>query len=141
MEQKVGPLSLEDAENLDGARNWLKEHFTEHAEEKYAALDGKLRLLETILHERWLKPDETSKLQSLGVAFGDALVQKLGMEWVIVEDEFGRTPSVCFRDTKLMAYPLTAISKRIEDGEDVNVYDLFELFCQRLATMKAEGWT
>jgi hypothetical protein len=140
VEQKVEPLSVEDVQNLDRARDWLKGHFTEGANEKYATLEDKLRLLDTILGEGWVKPDETNKLQSLGVGFGDALVQKLGMEWAMVEDEFGRDPSIIFPGTKLMAHPLSAISKRIESGEELDVYDLFNGFCERLTQLKIEGW-
>jgi hypothetical protein len=141
MEQKTEPLSPEDARNLENARDWLRGFFTEGADEKYASLDGKLRLLDTILRENWIGRDETSKLQNLGVAFGDSLVQRLGMEWLMVEDEYGRTASVCFPGTKLMAHPLTAISKRIEDGDEVDIYDLFDGFCERLTDLKTKGWT
>jgi hypothetical protein len=141
MDQKVERLALEDAENLERARSWLKGFFTEHAETKYASLDDKLRLLNVIISQNWIGRDETAKLQSLGVAFGDALVQKLGLEWVMVEDEYGRDPSVVYPGTNLMAHPLTAISKRIEAGETVDVYDLFEGFCGRLLDLKAKGYT
>jgi hypothetical protein len=141
MDQKVEPLSDEDEENLGRARSWLKSFFTDHAEEKYATLDDKLRLLDTIIAQKWIEPDETEKLQSLGVAFGDALVQRLGLEWVMVEDDYGRDPSVVFPGTKLMAHPVTAISKRIEDGETVDVYNLFDGFCERLLDLKAKNYT
>ncbi|MGN6147880.1 MAG: DUF3806 domain-containing protein [Rhizomicrobium sp.] len=140
MDQIVEPLSQIDRQNLERARDWLKGFFSTGAEEKYATIDDKLRLLDTILREKWIDSRETNKLQSLGVAFGDALTQKLGMEWVMVEDEYGRTPSICFAGTKLMAHPLTTISKRVEDGENVDVYDLFEGFCEKLTKLKADGW-
>ncbi len=141
MDQKIEPLSADDVENLDRARNWVKDFFTEGAEEKYASLEDKLRLLDTIVSKKWIEPTETAKLQSLGVAFGDALVQKLGLEWVMVEDEYGRDPSVLFPGTKLMAHPLTAISKRIESGEGIDIYDLFKGFCERLQDLKNKNWS
>ena len=139
-EQRVEPLTPDLISQNQKQRDWVKGHFTENADEKYERLDGKLRLLDTIISQKWIEPTETWKLQALGITLGDALVQKLGMEWVTVEDEYGRDPSVCFADTKLMAHPLTMISKRIEDGEEVDVYDLFEKICERLEDLKDKGW-
>ncbi|WP_422272636.1 DUF3806 domain-containing protein [Bradyrhizobium sp.] len=35
----------------------------------------------------WIEPSETWKSQRLGITFGDALAQKMGLSWVTVEDE------------------------------------------------------
>jgi hypothetical protein len=139
VDQKYEPLSAGEAQNLDGARVWLKGHFTDHTEEKYESLDGKLRLLDAILINRWVPANDTAKLQSLGVCLGDALVQKLGLEWIMIDDEAGRTPAVRFPNTLIIAYPLAAIWKRIESGEDFDINDLFRGFCERLTEMKNSG--
>ena len=75
---------------------------------------------------------ETNKLQCLGITLGDALAQDLGMEWVMVEDENGRDPAIRFPGTTVIVFPLTMISKRIEDGEPVNVADLFSRVSARI---------
>jgi len=141
MAQTVTPLANDLLEHNEKQRAWVKGHFTENADVKYEPLGGKLRLLDGIISQNFIQPDETWKLQALGIVFGDALVQQLGMEWVTVEDEYGRDPAVAFPGTTLMAHPLTAISKRIEAGETFDVYDLFEGFCSRLLDMKAKGYT
>jgi hypothetical protein len=51
------------------------------------------------------------KLQCLGVALGDALAEELQMEWVTVEDEYGKDPALRFPGTTVIAFPLTMISK------------------------------
>ena len=61
----------------------------------------------------------------MGVVIGDALVQQLGLRWVIAEDEYGRDPALAVPGKTVLLYPLTMISKRVEAGEAVDVFDLF----------------
>jgi hypothetical protein len=37
-------------------------------------------------------------------------------------------------------YPRTIISKRIEDGESVNVTELFDGLCRRMEDLLGKGW-
>src|SRR5262245_1550075 len=137
--QKLESLNAEDIANLEAKRAWVREHYDEAARDKYDTIDGKLRLLDTILRNRWIAPDETLKLQCLGVAFGDALAQKLGLAWVAVEDGYGRDPALTLEGTSVRVFPLTSISKRIERGEEVDVYGLFEDACSTIERLRREG--
>jgi hypothetical protein len=114
-------LSDADAGWLDAARVWVKSHFTDDVEAKYAPVEGKLRLVGAILANDWVLPTETWKLQALGAAFGDALSQELMLDWVTVEDELGATAALNWPGTSLLSFPLTAISKRVERSERVDV--------------------
>lgn len=104
MEQRVETLSTEDLANIEVGRQWVRDHFTPEARHKYEQLSEKLRLLQAILDAGWVAVSETNKLQCLGITLGDALVQELGMEWVMVEDGRVATrrsgslerPSSCF---------------------------------------------
>jgi hypothetical protein len=136
IEQKIEPLGEVDAENLDKARIWVKDHFKPDAQHKFCVLEEKLRLLQGILDQEWINPDETAKLQSLGIVFGDALAEKMDLLWVMVEDEYGRDPALMVPKTTILAFPLTAISKRVEDGEKVDVYHLFDGFCDLIEKRK-----
>jgi hypothetical protein len=137
MEQKIEPLSQEDAAHIEKQRDWVRNHYEPEAHQQYDSLVGKLRLLATILESKWIAPPhETWKLQSLGVTFGDALVQKLGLSWVAVEDEYGRDPALHYPGTTILAFPLTTISKRIERGETVDVRDLFAKACRTVPISK-----
>jgi hypothetical protein len=51
-----------DEDNLDRARDWVKGHFTEAADETYAPIDGKLRVVDAILSEGWIDAGENSSL-------------------------------------------------------------------------------
>lgn len=139
MEQKIEELSAEDAERVEKQRGWVRDHYNPDSVHKYETLEGKLRLLEIILKNKWIEPTETWKLQSLGITFGDALVQKMGVTWVAVEDEHGRDPALRDPGSTVVLFPLTAISKRIERGEAVDVRDLFEKFCRSITHVRSEA--
>jgi Domain of unknown function (DUF3806) len=140
MDQKFEALNANDFANIEAKRAWVRGHFDESAQHKYALLEEKLRLLDTILQNKWIAPDETLKLQCLGIAFGDALAQKLGLTWVAVEDEYGRDPALTLEGTTLKIFPLTSISKRVERGEDIKVRELFDDACRTIERLKQEGY-
>ncbi len=132
-------LDANERDRLKASRDWVKGHFTENADEKYEPLEGKLRLIDAILSNRYINPDETWKLQSLGIVLGDAIVQKLMMDWVIVVDEFGRDPALHWPGTSIYSYPMTMISKRVEQGIDVDVYELFDDVCATITDVAFSG--
>ncbi|AEG00871.1 DUF3806 domain-containing protein [Methylomonas methanica] len=138
MEQKVEELSSEDIARVEAQRKWVREHYPPESEEKYRTLDGKLMLLDAILKNKWIERNETLKLQCLGITFGDALAQKLDLKWVAVEDEYGRDPALKVEGTSIVTFPLTSISKRIENGEEVDVFKLFENACAKINELKQQ---
>jgi Domain of unknown function (DUF3806) len=125
--QLVEDLQDEDAARLDAQRAWVLDHY----ENRKAAdsVEGKLRLLHTILENKWIEPHETWKLQSLGVILGDAFAQEFNLAWKMVSDNHGRDPALIVPDTTIKLFPLTMISKRVEDGRDVDVVELFGAVC------------
>jgi hypothetical protein len=132
MTQRIEPLNEQDNLRVATQRKWVVAHYEPHAQHEYESLDGKLKLLSTIVSQRWVEPNETVKLQCLGIALGDALAQELGMHWIAVEDEYGRDPALELPGTSVLIFPLTMISKRIERGEEVNVHTLFESICTKV---------
>lgn len=138
MTQELHSLSEEDIRDLEAKRRWVREHYEPHAEDKYQTLEGKLNLLDTILSNNWIEPSETIKLQCLGITFGDALEQVLGLEWRMVEDEYGRDPALVLVGTSIVVFPQTSISKRIEAGEVVDVYELFKSACNAIQRVRDE---
>ncbi len=132
-------LDSEDRRQLEAARDWVKGHFAEHADAKYEPLDGKLRVIDAVLQNDWVEPTETWKLQALGIALGDALAQKLLLEWVVVDDEYGRSPALIWPGTSICSFPQTMIAKRVERGERVDIHQLFEGVCAELRDMAYSG--
>lgn len=138
MEQKIEPLSPADSSHVEKQRDWVRGHYEPHVRQQYETLEGKLRLLDAILKNKWVEPTETWKLQSLGITLGDALAQKMGLLWVAVDDEHGRTPSLQCPGTTIVMFPLTMISKRIERGETVDVRDLFAKTCSMIENLNSQ---
>jgi len=138
MEQRVETPQPDDLARIEEQREWVRGHFNDDARHKYDLVNEKLRLLQVILDAKWIDAEETYKLQCLGITFGDALAQKHSLEWVMVEDEYGRDPAIRYPGTTVILFPLTMISKRIERGETVNVIELFNGIEEMLEEMIAE---
>lgn len=138
MVQKFMPPSDVDLLDLETKRRWVRGHYVSNAEENYRTVEGKLTLLNTILLNNWIRPDETLKLQCLGIVFGDALEQSLGLEWQVVEDEYGRDAALVQHGTSIVIFPQTSISKRIEAGEAVNAFQLFKSACSMVKRIRDE---
>ena len=136
MPQSICQLPESEIARIEAQRKWVRDHYEQNPIEAYEPLKGKLALLNAILSNGWVRPDETIKLQALGVAFGDALAQHLGLEWVQVSDEYGTDPALRLPGTSVLTFPITSISKRIEQGEVVDVLQLFKSACQAIAEAK-----
>lgn len=86
-----------------------------------------LGLIQKMIDDGVFDASQTWELQSLGVAFGSVFIANNSeFHWAIITDEYGRDPTVRFRDTSLTVNFLTMISKRIEDGRAVNVQELYD---------------
>lgn len=138
MEQRIESLAGTDATDVFEKRRWVKEHYEPESQHKYETLEGKLQLLDVILKNNWIDPNDTLKLQCLGITFGDALAQELGLKWVIVEDEYGRDPALILEGTSIISFPLTAISKRVQSGETVDVHALFRSASETISRLRDE---
>jgi hypothetical protein len=125
-DQRIETPTADDLAGIAQQRDWVRGHFTPENTHLYEDFDQKLRLLDTILKNNWIEPGETWKLQSLGIALGDAFVQQAGFEWITVEDASGRDPALRLPGTTAILFPLTMISKRVERGESVDVYLLVD---------------
>jgi hypothetical protein len=125
-EQKQSELTPEDVARLDELRSFVEGHLTdESSRQSYRTAAGKLSLLRTLLETMSFRADQTWELQSLGVVLGDVFVQELGCRWIIVEDQYGRDPALVVPGASVVLFPLTMISKRIEKGRAVDVFELF----------------
>lgn len=136
MEQRVTKPTSDELARIEAQRDWVRGHYDAEAQHKYGTVEGKLSLLQAILDAGWIEKSETAKLQCLGVALGDALAQALGMDWVTIEDRYGRDSALRFPGTTVLAFPLTMISKRIERDEKVTVAELFDGVCEHVRRMK-----
>jgi hypothetical protein len=136
--QRIEALSSDDIARVERQRSWVRDHFDIEARHQYQTVEGKLRLLDTIIRADWIEATETWKLQSLGITFSDALSEKMGLGWIAVEDEHGRDPALRDEGTALIVFPMTTISKRVERGETVNIRELFDQACQSIVDLRSK---
>jgi len=140
LEQKVTALTDEDQQRLTEQRAVVERYLkNEDSRNKYQTPAGKLGTIRAILQADVFKSTQTYELQCLGIVLGDTFVQELGMEWVMVEDEYGRDPAVRIPETSIILFPLTMISKRIEQGEEVDVFALFNGVVAEVDELKSKG--
>jgi hypothetical protein len=107
-------------------------------------MDGSFTDLERI--QRILDSDQipvtnTQELQSLGIVFGKVFVNETpGYDWWVVEDEYGKDACIRYKETTLLTFPQTIISKHVEDSEKVNIKELYTGLAKRLKTIRKENY-
>ena len=82
--------------------------------------------------EQWMndtsrtKKDAEYVINSFGAAFGQYLVDNYNMKWIIVTDDYGTDYSVIHKKWNIIAYPLSSVSKGIEQDKQ-NFFRSIEL--------------
>lgn len=100
-----------------------------------------LALLQRVLDANVLEREATYSLQALGVAFGKVFVENNEhYDWWTVEDEYGRDPAIRYKETTLLVFPQTMISKRIEDEEVVDLQAMYEGLGEQLDEIRAANY-
>jgi hypothetical protein len=87
-----------------------------------------------------LAAENTVELQSLGILFGDLIATRCELDWVVVQDNYGTDPALRCRATSQLLFPLTMLSKRVEQGESVRVARLFEMMTADVKRFKNRPW-
>ena len=140
-EQKIMNLTGQDQARLNEQRAIVEKYLSkEDLETKYKTPAGKLDTLRALLEANVFNKSQTYELQSMGVVLGDTFVQEMGFHWVIVEDEYGRDPAIKYKETSIILYPLTMISKRIENGESVDVFEMFNGTAAKVEELIEQGY-
>jgi hypothetical protein len=134
MEQKTEPLNDNDIQDLDKRRSWV--FGSKSSASDFPSVDAKLDLLAAMLESGVLTPKHEWELCSLGVIFGDTLVQATDFIWVAVHDEYGRSPALMVPGSQIRLFPMTTLLRRMEDGEKIDIRDLFVGFCERAAVLR-----
>jgi hypothetical protein len=139
-EQKITALNEADQKRLRDQRAVVEKYLgNDDSKGKYKTAAGKLGTIRAILQANVFKPDQKYELQCLGIVLGDAFVQDMGMEWIMVEDEYGRDPAVRLPNTTIILYPMTMISKRIERGDKVDVFELYNGTAAQVEGLKGKA--
>jgi len=139
MDQRIEPPTASDIDRIAKQLIHAESVAIDIAGRAFDGSRADLAAIQSVLDVGAVERDATYTLQSLGMAFGKFFIeQHPGFDWWMVEDEYGRDPAIRFGQTLLLAFPQTMISKRIADGEHVDVEDLFELLSRRLVELSEE---
>lgn len=85
-----------------------------------------LNLLQNLLDSKLVKPDETAKLQGMGVILGELLRKEKALFWTIYTDSRGRSRALEIPGKREFVFPITMISRRVEAGVDVQVREVYD---------------
>ncbi|MFN7943389.1 MAG: DUF3806 domain-containing protein [Thermoanaerobaculia bacterium] len=87
--------------------------------------------------QRWFdlydpEPDQLLDLQGIGVVLGNTIAASSTFEWSFVSNEFGDMIALRNPESGFVLYPIGMISKRVEDGRQVDLRALFDECTHRL---------
>jgi len=123
---KVSPLSPSDARQLDYQRTSIRDLSALHLGRRLGSgKERDLATLQALLDQNVVKSGETRELQSMGVVLGDLIAQQLDMDWVVYEDQYGRSRALQLGPSENFLFPITMISRRIDNGIPVNIIDIY----------------
>ncbi len=131
MKEQVTPLTDQDVALFNEMRAGLRSLITQGVD-AYDTVGGKLAIIDATLRDSKFDRTNIWLLQALGLTFGDALAEQLGMTWAIVTDAQGRVPALVLPGTSLKLFAFTTIKKRIDADEPVEVSPLFNAFCDQV---------
>ncbi len=100
-----------------------------------------LDTLQRVIDSKSIERESTQVLHALGLAFGKVFVnQSPGYDWWMVEDDYGRDPTIRYKETTLMVFPQTIISKRVEDGEEIDIKKMYYGLQDQLESIRVENF-
>ncbi|MDZ7782580.1 MAG: DUF3806 domain-containing protein [Halioglobus sp.] len=125
-EPRIDELSVMDRRFMEQQRDLVQDIAERHLGRSLSGeRERDIAVLQKILDERLVRPDQTRELQAMGVILGDLLAVELDMHWVIYEDKVGRSRALRYRATDNYLFPVTMISRRREAGSDTPVAEIY----------------
>jgi hypothetical protein len=141
MEQRIEAPTESDVDRIAHQLIHADELLLRTAGRKRSGRESDLEAIQLALDSNTIEPEATYSLQALGMAFGKVFVENHEYyDWWMVEDEYGRDPAIRYKETTLLLFPQTMISKRIEDGKVVDVRAIYEGLEQHVADLLAEHY-
>ena len=138
-DQVISAPNAEDIKGLAEQAVRVGQLAIEHLGTDLAGDESDLDILQRLLDSRRIPADATFDLQCMGIVFGMRVCEASeGIDWAIVQDEYGRDPALRYLDTSLLVFPLTMISKRVEDGDQFSVRELFDGLLEQLEHLKGD---
>lgn len=143
MDATYHPLPPRLIARMEEQRSFVAQLVARHfPSERVTRTRSDLALLQRIVDAKLIPASATWELQSLGVVFGDALAATIdGLHWWEVTDEYGSDPTLRYRQTQLRINALTMLSKRVEEGKEVDVRRMAQWVTDVIAEQREPGGT
>jgi hypothetical protein len=139
-DQKIEPPTEKDIENIAMGVVHAGQVIEQALDEDLDGTQNDLALMQRVLDQGVVEPEATYTLQAFGLAFGRVFLNEFpDYDWWMVEDEHGRDPAIRYKESSLLIFPMTMISKRVEDGEPFDLAELFDGLAKQLAELIQEG--
>jgi len=139
-DQKIEPPNEKDIENIAMGVVHAGQVIEQALGEDLDGTRSDLALIQRVLDRGLVEREATYTLQAFGLTFGRIFLNEFpDYDWWMVEDEYGRDPAIRYKETTLLVFPMTMISKRVEDGEHVDLNELFDGLAKQLAELIQEG--
>ena len=139
-DQKIEPPTEKDIESIAMGVVHAGQVIEQALGEDLTGTTADLDLIQRVLDRGVVEPEATYTLQALGLAFGRTFLNEFpDYDWWMVEDEYGRDPAIRYKETSLLVFPMTMISKRVEDGEEIDINELFDGLAKQLSELIEEG--
>jgi hypothetical protein len=141
MDQKIEKPAADDLQAIAAQLLHASELVAEATGEPLSSDESDLPRLQQVVDSRLVEPEATYSLQALGLAFGKVFMRiRPDFDWWMVEDELGRDPAIRYKETSLLMFPKTMLSKRIEDGEQIDVAEIYEGLVEMVREVVAEHY-
>ena len=119
---RVEALSSIDLKYMQDQRDYIDQTARRHiGTQLNGEKDHDLRLLQKLLDQQLVKPENRKGLQAMGVILGDHLKREENLKWIIYIDKYGRSRALAIPERDEVIFPITMISRRAEVGNKVNV--------------------
>ena len=123
---QIGELTYLDRQYMSQQRALLTELASRNFGRRFnGQRDNDLELLQRLLDDRLVRPEQVQELQAMGIIMGDLLAAELDLRWVVYQDKLGRSRALADDVTGTYLFPVTMISRRREADNQTPVKAIY----------------
>ena len=133
----VSALNLGQRAILERQRRQIKDLMQRYfGSDRLRGDDTDLVRFQQLVDQGRIRRDDVWTWQALGIAFGDLLIARHGLEWVIYEDEYGVSKALRWQKTDNFIFPVTLFSKRVQFNEAIDVAQIYTRLSNTITEFK-----
>jgi Domain of unknown function (DUF3806) len=128
------PLSSDHEAFLAGGRDALEKLLSTLNGGSPGEQQPLLNAVQRLLDQRLVNESDIPAQEAIGVLIRDEIVRRAGYRWVTVDDEYGAEPAIAHPVKRAVIFPLSAVTKRFEDGDIP--FDLVDFVDEAIRTVE-----